>query len=76
MQLVEQEKREFMEWLLGPAEDDEGWSQYVFKHAYDAGFQAGMRYAASITERQGRGWGLQHAEEIRRHDTRREEASQ
>ena len=63
--------------FLGSAaiEDDHGWSQIVYKAGWGEGFQAGLRYAISITERQGRGWGLQHAEEIRRHDQGREKTS-
>ena len=61
--------------FLGSAAIEDELSQIVYKAGWGEGFQAGLRYAISITERQGRGWGLQHAEEIRRHDQGREKTS-
>jgi hypothetical protein len=76
-QLLIQVMEDAMAKFLGSAaiEDDQGWSQHVFKNAWCEGYQAGLAYAISITERQGRGWGIQHAEEIRKHDQRREKTS-
>jgi hypothetical protein len=76
-QLLIQAMEKSMAEFLGSAaiEDDQGWSQYVFKTGWSEGYQAGLAYAISITERQGRGWGIQHAEEIRKHDIGRKETS-
>lgn len=76
-QLLIQAMQKSMAEFLGSAaiEDDQGWSQHVFKTGWSEGYQAGLAYAISITERQGRGWGIQHAEEIRKHDIGRKETS-
>ena len=47
-------------------EDDKGWTEEVYAEGWSAGFRAGLAYAAKIAQSQGRGWGIEHAEQIRK----------
>ena len=47
-------------------EDDKGWTEEVYAEGWSAGFRAGLGYAAKIAQSQGRGWGIEHAEQIRK----------
>ena len=47
-------------------EDDKGWTEEVYTEGWSAGFRAGLGYAAKIAQSQGRGWGIEHAEQIRK----------
>ena len=47
-------------------EDDKGWTEEVYSEGWSAGFRSGLAYAAKIAQSQGRGWGIEHAEQIRK----------
>ena len=47
-------------------EDDKGWTEEVYAEGWSAGFRSGLAYAAKIAQSQGRGWGIEHAEQIRK----------
>ena len=47
-------------------EDDKGWTEEVYAEGWSTGFRAGLAYAAKIAQSQGRGWGIEHAEKIRK----------
>ena len=47
-------------------EDDKGWTEEVYAEGWSAGFRSGLAYAAKIAQSQGRGWGVEHAEQIRK----------
>lgn len=73
-QLMENSYSEFEKTFPSPDCGD-NWNPFIYKSGWTEGYQAGLAYAISITERQGRGWGIQHAEKIRKHDIGRKEAS-
>jgi hypothetical protein len=42
------------------------WHSDSYVSGWQAGFKAGLSYAAKIAQSQGRGWGIEHAEQIRK----------
>jgi len=73
-QLMEESYAKFAE-EFPPSSSVDNWDPFIYKSGWTEGYQAGLAYAISIAERQGRGWGIQHAEEIRKHDIGRKETS-
>ena len=45
---------------------EEEWDSDSFISGWESGFRAGLAYAAKIAQSQGRGWGIEHAEQIRK----------
>lgn len=42
------------------------WHSDSYVSGWQAGFRAGLAYAAKIAQSQGRGWGIEHAEQSRK----------